>query len=97
VRAQPQDRVLDMLVTLATPVTAEAVASLYDIITQDAHALDQTSKQRLQRHVQKLASAAQISFAERALLQDQNRFLSGMNSEAKDRRSTKSQVLGRRR
>jgi hypothetical protein len=95
VRAQPQDQVLDMPVTPVTPVTADAVASLYDIIAQDAHALDQTRKQRLQRHVKKLASAAQISFAERALLQDQNRFLSGMNNEAKVRRSTKSQVLGK--
>ncbi|KAF1360962.1 hypothetical protein EJ07DRAFT_154345 [Lizonia empirigonia] len=65
------------------------------MITQDAHAIDQTSKQRLQGHVKKLASAAQISFAERALLQDQNRFLSNMNNEAKVRRSTKSQVLGK--
>jgi hypothetical protein len=95
VRAQPQDQVLDMPVTPVTPVTTEAVISLHEMITQDAHALDQTSKQRLQRHVRKLASAAQISFAERALLQDQNRFLSGMNNEAKVRRSTKSQVLGK--
>jgi hypothetical protein len=34
-------------------------------------------------------------FAERALLQDQNRFLSRMNNEAKVRRSTKSVVLGK--
>jgi hypothetical protein len=61
----------------------------------DARALDETSKQRLQRHVHKLVSAAQISFAERALLQDQNRFLSKMNNEAKVRRSAKSQVLGK--
>jgi hypothetical protein len=45
--------------------------------------------------VQKLASAAQISFAERALLQDQNRFLLKVNGEAKTRRSTRSVVLGR--
>ena len=50
---------------------------------------------RLQRHVQKLASAAQISFAERALLRDQNRPLSRMNNEAKVRRSTKPVVLGK--
>jgi hypothetical protein len=45
--------------------------------------------------VQKLAGAAQISFAERALLWEQNQFLISMNNEAKVRRSTKSVVLGK--
>jgi hypothetical protein len=76
-------------------MTTEGIASIHDFITHDARALDETSKQRLQRHVHKLASAAQISFAERALLQDQNRFLSKMNNKAKVRRSAKSQVLGK--
>ena len=62
---------------------------------QDAHALDETSKQHLQRHLQKLANAAQTSFAEHALLQDQNRFLAKINNEAKVRRSTRSVVLGK--
>jgi len=31
--------------------------SLHNMIKQDAHALDETSKQRLQRHLQKLANA----------------------------------------
>jgi hypothetical protein len=91
----PQDEVLNVPVTPVIPVTTEGIASMHDIITHDARALDEMSKRRLQRHVQKLASAAQISFAERALLQDQNRFLSKMNNEAKVRRSTKSQVLGK--
>ena len=69
--------------------------SLHNLIKQDAHALDETSKQRLQRHQQKLANAAQTSFSEHALLQDQNRFLTRMNNEAKVRRSTKSVVLGK--
>ena len=77
------------------PVTSEAHTSLHNLITQDFHALDEASKQRLQRHVQKLANAAQISFAERALLRDQTRFLSRMNNEAKVRRSTKPVVLGK--
>ncbi|KAJ4329553.1 hypothetical protein N0V95_010193, partial [Ascochyta clinopodiicola] len=47
------------------------------------------------RRIQKLASAARISFAERALLQDHNRFLFKINNEAKVRRSTKSVVLGK--
>jgi hypothetical protein len=78
----PQGEVLQ---TPVTPVTSEALTLLHNLITQDAHALDETSKQRLQRHVQKLANAAQISFAERALLRDQTRFLSRMNNEAKVR------------
>jgi len=62
--------------------------SLHNPIKQDAHTLDETSIQRLQRHVQKLANAAKISFAERVLLRDQIRFLSSMNNEAKVRQST---------
>lgn len=68
--------------------------SLHNLIKQDAHTLNETSIQRLQRPIQKLANAAQISFAERALLQDQNQFLTRMN-EAKVRRSTKSVVVGK--
>ena len=68
---------------------------MHNLIKQDAYALDEPSKQRIQRHVQKLASAARISFAECALLQDQNRFLSKVNNEAKVRRSTRSVVLGK--
>jgi hypothetical protein len=71
------------------------LSSLHNLIKQDAHTLNETSIQRLQRHVQKLANAAQISFAERALLHDQNQFLTRMNNEAKVRRSTKSVVLGK--
>jgi hypothetical protein len=52
--------------TPVTPVSAEAVASLHNLIKQDAIMLDETSKQRLERHVQKLTHAAQLSFAERA-------------------------------
>jgi hypothetical protein len=45
----PQDIVLQMPVT---PVSAEALMSLQNlIIKQDAHALDDTSKRNLQRHV----------------------------------------------
>ena len=86
---------VEVLQTPVTPVSAEALASLQNLIKQDAHTLDETSKQRLQRHLQKLASAAQIFLAERALLRDENRFLARMNNEAKVRRSTKSVVLGK--
>lgn len=85
----------DMLQTPVTPVSAEALTSLHNLIKQDAHTLNKTSIQRQQRHVQKLANAAQISFAERALLHDQNQFLTRMNNEAKVRRSTNSVVLGK--
>ena len=87
-----QDEVLQ---TPVTPATTEALTSLQNLIKQDAHALDKTSKQRLQRHVQKLASAVQISFTECTLLQDRNRFLSKINNESKVRRSTRSVVLGK--
>jgi len=53
------------------------------------------SKQRLQRHIQKFANAAQTCFAERALQREQIRFLRKVNNEAKVRRSTKSLVLGK--
>lgn len=75
-------------------MSAEAVASLHNLIKQDAYMLDEASKQRLQRHVQKLTNATQLSFAERALLQEQIRFLAKINNEAKVRRATKSKIIG---
>lgn len=54
--------------TLVTLVTANAIASLHNLIKQDALANDEASRQRLKKHVQKLANAAQLSLAERALL-----------------------------
>jgi hypothetical protein len=83
----------EILQTPVTPVSAEALVSLHNLIKQDAHTLNETNVQRLQRHVQKLANAAQISFADSALLQDQNQFLTNINNEATARRSTKSVVL----
>ncbi|KAF4631480.1 hypothetical protein G7Y89_g6651 [Cudoniella acicularis] len=80
---------------ISANVLAEALTSLYNLIKQDAHTLNKTSIQRLQRHVQKLTNAAQISFTERALLRDQNQFLTRMNNEAKVRRSTKPVALGK--
>jgi len=56
---------------------------LHNLIKQDAYTLDKISKKRLQRHVKKLTSAARVSFAECALLQDQNQFLIKVNNEAK--------------
>jgi len=48
-------------------VLVEGLASLYNLIKQDAYTLNKTSVQPLQGHVQKLANTAQISCAKRAL------------------------------
>jgi hypothetical protein len=82
--------------TPVTPVTAEGLTWLTDLIKQDACAAvsDEGSRQRLQRRVQKLASAAKISFAKQSLLQDHNRLLYRISSEAKVRRLTRSLVIG---
>ena len=91
----PQDEALQMPVTPVTPSTTDTLILLHNLIKQEAYALDGLNKQRLQRHVQKLASAAQRSFAKEALLQEQTQFLSKINNEAKVRRSTRSVVLGK--
>ena len=80
--------------TPVTPVSVDAVASLHDMIKQDAHMLDERSKQRLQRHLQKLTNATKLSFAERTLLQEHAQFLAEINNEAKVRRATKSKIIG---
>jgi hypothetical protein len=96
----------DVPPTPVTPVSAEGVVSLQNLIKQDAHTLNEVrneaSIQRLERHVQKLAHAAQVSLAERAflsaecaLLDNRNQMLTRMNNEAKVRRSTRSIVLGK--
>jgi hypothetical protein len=91
----PEGDVVQTPVTPVTPVTSEGLVSLQGLINQDARALDEMRKRRLQRHLQKFANAANISFAERALQKDQIRFLYNVNNEAKVRRSTKSVVLGK--
>jgi hypothetical protein len=69
--------------------------SLLNLIKQDPH--DEKSQARYQKLVQKLANAAQTSFAQQALDQDQIQFLAKMNNEAKVRRKTKSHILGNAR
>jgi hypothetical protein len=81
--------------TPITPVTTEALTSLHDLIVRDTHTLNATNKDCLQRCIQKLASAAKVSFAAQALLKDRNQFLLEINCKAKTRRSTKSLVLGK--
>jgi hypothetical protein len=88
--------------TPVTPVSAEGLVSLHNLIKQDVHTLNEASIQRIERHVQKLAHTAQVSFAERAflraegaLLENRNQMLTKLNNEAKVRRSTRSVVLGK--
>ena len=90
-----QGEVLQAPMMSVTPVTSNALMLLHNLVVQHTHALDETSKQRLQRCIQKLANAAHISFAEGALLRDRAHFLSKMNNEAKVRRSTKSVIVGK--
>jgi hypothetical protein len=82
--------------TPVTPVTTDGVKSLHSITKQYAGALDdQQSSSRLQRCLQKLASATQISLAKQTLLLEQNQYLSKANAKPQVRRSTRSIVLGK--
>jgi hypothetical protein len=82
--------------TPVTPVSAEAFMSLQNlIIQQDAHALDETSKQNLARHLQICTRAFQKSSAKSILQEDRIQFLTTINNEAKVQRSMKSLVLGK--
>lgn len=74
-----------------TPVTTEYIIALQSLIEKDTGVFDDINKQR----VRKLANAAKVSFAEGALLRDENQFLFKQNNEAKHRRSTKSTVVGK--
>ncbi|KAF2027927.1 hypothetical protein EK21DRAFT_114412 [Setomelanomma holmii] len=85
----------DIVQTPVTPVSLEALASLLTQIKQDPH--DETSTKRHQKLVQKLANAAEISFAQQALDQELDLVLSKVNDEAKTRRKTKSKILGKAR
>jgi hypothetical protein len=77
-------------------MSAEAFMSLQNLIIQrDAHALDETSKQNLVRHLQIGTKAFQKSSAMSILQEDRIQFLTTINNEAKVRRSTKSLVLGK--
>ena len=79
--------------TPVTPITAEGLTALHDLIKRDACASDDASKQRLERRVQKLVSAAKISVTKQSLLQDHNCLLYNINNEARVRRTTRSLVL----
>jgi hypothetical protein len=44
-----------------------------------------------------LVNVAHVTLAERAILREQTRFLHKVNNEAKDRRTTKAEVVGKAR
>jgi hypothetical protein len=67
--------------------------SLQNLIIQDADALDEVSKQKLVRHLQKGTKAFQKSSVLEKLQEDRIQYLTTINNEAKVRRSTKSLVL----
>jgi hypothetical protein len=69
--------------------------SLQNLIIQEAHALDETSKQNLARHLQKYTKAFQKTSTQAILQEDRIQFLTTINNEAKVQRSTKSLVLGK--
>jgi hypothetical protein len=84
------DIMLQTPITPVTPVTAEAPTSLHNVIKQDTNVSDET-----RGRIHKLADAAQVLFAKRALLKDHNRSLFKINNEAKACRSTSFIVLGK--
>ncbi|EME39024.1 hypothetical protein DOTSEDRAFT_39204 [Dothistroma septosporum NZE10] len=80
--------------TPVTPASAEGVHALHNLMKHDTDTLDVTRRQRFQEHLKKLTNATHLSFAERALLREQNHFLAKINNEAKARRSTKTEIIG---
>ena len=85
----------EALPTPVTPVSAEALTSLLNMIKQVSE--DETSRQHKERLQQKVTSAAQTFLAKNALLEDRNQFLTNINNEGKVCRSTKSEILGKAR
>ena len=61
---------------------------------QDAAALDDKNRAKLEKHINLFAKAAQLSFAKSALQQNHIQLLLKVNDEATVRRSTKSLILG---
>lgn len=85
----------EALPTPVTPVSAEALTSLLNMIKQVPG--DETSRQHKERLQKKVTTAAQTFLAKNALLEDRNQFLTSINDEGKVRRSTKSEILGKAR
>ena len=79
----------------ATPVSSEALSSLLGLIRQGPH--DEPSGWRRQKLIQKVANAAHTSFPQQTLNRDHITSLSNMNNEAKCRRRTKAEIVGKDR
>ena len=79
--------------TISTPTTSQNLAVLRQEVHKDLQKggpLNTPSKLR----IYKLANAAEVGFAERSLLLDENELLFEQNNEAERRKSVKSKVLG---
>lgn len=74
-----------------------SLASCDFILERDADALEETRKQSIQRHLQKLTKGAQTFISRRVLQQKRIEILLKINHKAKVRRATKSLVLGNAR
>ncbi len=83
----------EVIQTPATPVSRETLVPILDLVKQDPQ--DELSKQRQQRLINKIAKAAQVSFAKDVLQQDHIRFLVKMNDESKPRRDAKADKLAK--
>ena len=84
--------------TPTTSMSAKAFAALQNqIIKQNANTFDRTSQQRLKKYLQKMIKDVQTTCASDVLLQNQIRFLTTINNEAKTRRSTRSDILRKKR
>ena len=80
--------------TSVTSVSTKTFMSLQNLIIQrNVHALDETSKQNLSRHLQKCIKAFQKFSAQNILQKNRIQFLITINNEIKIRRSTKSLML----
>ena len=85
----------EALLTPVTPVSAEALTSLLNMIKQAPD--DETSRQHKERLQQKVTTAAQMFLAKNSFLKNRNQFLVNINNEGKVRRLTKSEILGKAR
>lgn len=83
----------EIVQTPVTPVSTEALTGLLNQIKHSSCDGNERSKARHNRLVQKLANAAQRSFARQALDQNYIGILKAANNEAKTRRKTKSDIL----
>ena len=81
-------------VTISTPTTSQNLTALRQEVDKDLQKggpLDTLSKLR----IYKLANVAEVGFAERSLLLDENKLLFEQNNKAEHRKSVKLKVIGK--